>query len=26
MGAYADGGQVILLRPDHDVQQGSRIG
>jgi len=26
MGAYADGGQVILLRPDHDVQQGNRIG
>ena len=26
LGAYADGGQVILLRPDHDVGQGSRIG
>ena len=26
MGAYTDGGQVILLRPDHDVQGGSRIG
>ena len=26
MGAYVDGGQVILLRPDLDVQQGSRIG
>jgi tRNA-binding protein len=26
MGAYADDGQVILLRPDHDVERGSRIG
>ena len=26
MGAYADGGHVILLRPDHDVERGSRIG
>ena len=26
MGAYSDGGHVILLRPDHDVERGSRIG
>jgi tRNA-binding protein len=26
LGAYSDGGQVILLRPDHDVERGSRIG
>jgi tRNA-binding protein len=26
MGAYVDGGHVILLRPDHDVERGSRIG
>lgn len=26
MGAYADGQEVILLRPDRDVAPGSRIG
>ena len=26
LGAYADGDQVVLLRPDHDVELGSRIG
>jgi tRNA-binding protein len=26
LGAYADGGQVVLLRPDADVGPGSRIG
>jgi tRNA-binding protein len=26
MGAYAANGEVILLRPDHDVDRGSRIG
>jgi len=26
LGAYAEGGEVILLRPDQDVAGGSRIG
>jgi tRNA-binding protein len=27
LGAYVDGGQaVVLLRADHDVERGSRIG
>ncbi|HEY7141188.1 MAG TPA: tRNA-binding protein [Methylomirabilota bacterium] len=26
LGAYGDGGEVILLRPDDDVERGSRIG
>jgi len=26
LGAYADGHTVILLRPDQDVERGSRIG
>jgi tRNA-binding protein len=26
LGAYADGDQVVLLRPDDDVTPGSRIG
>jgi tRNA-binding protein len=26
MGAYTANGEVILLRPDHDVERGSRIG
>jgi len=27
LGAYVDGGQrVVLLRPDQDVERGSRIG
>jgi tRNA-binding protein len=26
MGAYAEDGHVILLRPDHGVERGSRIG
>jgi tRNA-binding protein len=26
LGAYVDGDQVVLLRPDGDVQPGSRIG
>ncbi len=26
LGAYGDGGEVILLRPDFDVAPGSRIG
>jgi len=26
LGAYAGGDQVVLLRPDHDVELGSRIG
>ena len=25
-GAYSEGGHVVLLRPDHDVEPGSRIG
>ena len=26
LGAYADGDTVVLLRPDQDVERGSRIG
>jgi tRNA-binding protein len=26
LGAYVDGEEVVLLRPDRDVRQGSRIG
>jgi tRNA-binding protein len=26
LGAYADGHTVVLLRPDQDVERGSRIG
>jgi tRNA-binding protein len=26
LGAYADGQTVVLLRPDQDVERGSRIG
>jgi tRNA-binding protein len=26
LGAYVDGGAVVLLRPDQDVERGSRIG
>ena len=26
MGAYVNGGEVILLRPDRDVELGSQIG
>ena len=26
MGAYAENGEVVLLRPDHDVPTGARIG
>ncbi len=26
LGAYGDGGEVILLRPDFDVAPGSKIG
>ncbi|HZP35640.1 MAG TPA: tRNA-binding protein [Methylomirabilota bacterium] len=26
LGAYGDGGEVILLRPDFDVAPGARIG
>ena len=26
LGAYANGREVILLRPDRDVERGSRIG
>jgi tRNA-binding protein len=26
LGAYANGREVILLRPDQDVERGSRIG
>jgi tRNA-binding protein len=26
LGAYTNGREVILLRPDHDVERGSRIG
>jgi tRNA-binding protein len=26
LGAYVNGGEVILLRPDRDVERGSRIG
>jgi tRNA-binding protein len=26
LGAYQDGNQVILLRPDRDVERGARIG
>ena len=26
LGAYARDRQVVLLRPDHDVERGSRIG
>jgi tRNA-binding protein len=26
LGAYADGDTVVLLRPDQDVERGTRIG
>jgi tRNA-binding protein len=26
LGAYDDAGEVVLLRPDHEVTPGSKIG